>query len=379
MRKRGTFCCHANPPSPSLTLRVSLVAIVIIADDLSGAAELAGIAFAHGLSTEVQRQFDPRTSAEVVAVDTDSRSLPVAAATSRVEQVARAIVASRPEWIFKKTDSVLRGNPAAEIAAILTAAGLDRAILVPANPSRGRTIVGGLYLIHGVPLERTMFAKDPEHPRLVSRVTDLLGTAPNIVVPDVANAMTLDSIAAALDRTTLPAGAADFFTAVLGARAGLRIQEPQPDLAASLPAPWLRVCGSRIAWPIVRDLCQAQGIPIVEVSSLTSGLPLDLSKGLIVGISERTPEGVSPIALLEELTRLAADLLQRANFGTVLVEGGATAAALCEGLAWTRLQVIAAAPAGIAVLRPLSSPIAPTLLIKPGSYAWPDDIQRGHS
>jgi uncharacterized protein YgbK (DUF1537 family) len=355
------------------------MAIAIIADDLSGAAELAGIAFAHGLSAEVQREFDPSTSADVIAVDTDSRGLPAAEAARRVEEIASAVVASRPEWIFKKTDSVLRGIPAAEIAAILAVAGLDRAVLVPANPSRGRTIVGGVYAIHGVPLERTAFAQDPEHPRRSSHVTELLGAMARILVPDVPDAATLDSIASALDRRTLAAGAADFFTAVLGTRTGRRTPELHRDLAASLPAPWLRVCGSRIAWPIVRDICQAQGIPILEVGSLISGLPLDLSKGLIVGISERTPEDTSPIALLEELTRLAAELLRQASFGTVLVEGGATAAALCAGLGWTRLQVIAAAPAGIAVMRPLSSPIAPTLLIKPGSYAWPNDIQRGQS
>jgi D-threonate/D-erythronate kinase len=355
------------------------MAIVIIADDLSGAAELAGIAFAHGRTAEVQRQFDPSASADVIAVDTDSRTLPAPEAARRVDEVTRAVMASKPDWIFKKTDSVLRGNPAAEIAAMLPFGGLNRAVLVPANPSHGRTIVRGLYLIHGVPLAQTAFAKDPEHPRRSSHVTELLGASTNILLPDVPDAATLDSIARALDRRTLAAGAADFFTAVLGARTGRRTLELHGNLAASLPPPWLRVCGSRIAWPIVRNISQEKGIPVVEVGASESSLPTGSSKGLIVGISERTPEGTSPTSLLEQLARLAADVLRQASFGTVLVEGGATAAALCESLGWTRLQVIAAAPAGIAVVRPMSSPIAPTLLIKPGSYAWPDDIQRGHS
>ena len=40
--------------------------IVVIADDLSGATELAAVAHAHGLSAEVQTQFDPATNARVV-------------------------------------------------------------------------------------------------------------------------------------------------------------------------------------------------------------------------------------------------------------------------------------------------------------------------
>src|SRR5262245_11365468 len=163
------------------------MSIVIIADDLSGAAELAGIAFARGLPSEVQREFDPATNAGVIAVDTDSRLLSPGAAAARVAQVARAVAASQPAWIFKTTDSVLRGHPGAEIAAILQATGMTRSIFVPANPSRGRTISGGIYSIGGVPLDQTAFANDPEFPRRTSRALELLGNWPAIVVPDVAD------------------------------------------------------------------------------------------------------------------------------------------------------------------------------------------------
>ena len=40
--------------------------ILVLADDLSGAAELAGIAFAHGLTAEVQTELQPRTEAQVI-------------------------------------------------------------------------------------------------------------------------------------------------------------------------------------------------------------------------------------------------------------------------------------------------------------------------
>src|SRR5688572_7435672 len=163
--------------------------IIVIADDLSGAAELAGIAFAHGLSAEVQRRFDPNCDAQVIAIDTNSRSLSSAQASSRVQKVAEQVAAASPAWIFKKVDSVLRGNLAAEIAAILSVTGLARAVLIPANPTRGRTIGGGRYFVNGVPLDQTAFASDPEHPRQSSDVNALLGLKNDrlIVMPDTAS------------------------------------------------------------------------------------------------------------------------------------------------------------------------------------------------
>ena len=61
--------------------------IVVIADDLSGAAELAGAALRHGLSAEVQTVFFPDTNADVVCVDTDSRLLPPAEAARKVAAI----------------------------------------------------------------------------------------------------------------------------------------------------------------------------------------------------------------------------------------------------------------------------------------------------
>ena len=77
----------------------------------------------------------------------------------------RRSFANRLAWIFKKVDSVLRGHPRAEIEAILGVTGQPRALLIPANPSRGRVIVGGKYLMDGVLLDKILCAHDPEFPR----------------------------------------------------------------------------------------------------------------------------------------------------------------------------------------------------------------------
>ena len=49
--------------------------IVVIADDLTGAAELAGIAFSHGLTAEVQIEFNSKADADIICLDTNTRIL----------------------------------------------------------------------------------------------------------------------------------------------------------------------------------------------------------------------------------------------------------------------------------------------------------------
>src|SRR5438445_70213 len=95
--------------------------IVVIADDLSGAAEVAGIAASRGLMVEVQRSFDASSPAPVIAVDTESRSVPPALATPRMRVIEAQMPKDGQAWVFKKVDSLLRGNPRAEIEAMIQA------------------------------------------------------------------------------------------------------------------------------------------------------------------------------------------------------------------------------------------------------------------
>jgi D-threonate/D-erythronate kinase len=349
------------------------MAIVIIADDLSGAAELAGIAFARGLSAEVQRQFDPHSPAEVIAVDTDTRGLSEAAAAAKVEVTTQAVIASQPAWLYKKTDSVLRGHPAAEVAAAMTAAGLPRAVFVPANPSRGRTIAGGEYAVHGMPLDRTDFAQDPEFPRRSALVSELLGPAQGILLPDVTTFDDVRALARGVDAVTLPAGAADFFAALLDERTSRRQQTAAAPLTDKLQPPMLLVCGSRASWPRRRQALAAAGIAAIELDQTGGAGELSNQRCLALGIGEATAASASPEVLLSKLTQLAAVPVQRGSYRTVLAEGGATAAALANRMGWMQFRVAAEAPAGLGVLQPLGAG-APLLLVKPGSYDWPPEI-----
>jgi D-threonate/D-erythronate kinase len=361
------------------------MAIVIIADDLSGAAELAGIAFSQGYQAEVQRQFDPASEAEVIAVDTDSRSLPAETAAERVRQATTAIAAAKPTWIFKKVDSLLRGNVRSEIEVLLEMNEWKRAVLIPANPSRSRTIENGQLLIDGVPMDRTALAQDPDHPRRSADVAELLGdgrlNANTITIPDVANLSRLHSLATQIDDQVLAAGAADFFTALLERRGRptSRTGVSPKNLAIRLPA--LLVCGSRATWDRRAAECAAAGVPSRTLQPVLFDLAddaanqLGIARRLLLGIGD-AGAALPPAELVARLASLTALVLERSPVATLLVEGGATAAAVVHRLGWSCFAVVSSSPAGIGVLRPLRVSAAPTLWIKPGSYPWPQSVWR---
>lgn len=365
---------------------------MVVADDLSGAAELAGIAFAHGLRAEVQREFDPASEAEVIAVDTNSRGLAPPIAAERVRTAARVIVATKPRWLFKKVDSLLRGNVLAEIAATLEVTGQTRATLVPANPSRGRTIAGGRYFIAGVPLDQTPLANDPEHPRASSVIHDLLGgelPGQTLSVPNATSVDELRQLSRTLQPGTLAAGAADFFTCLLEQE----VASPAvatPSLTCEVRTPALFVCGSKASWSSHAAACAAADVPVQALMPgfLRERLPIDelpywsreaveklMGHGrLLLGIGPYPSPKADPAELAATLARLTKQVLDRVPVATLLVDGGTTAAAVVRRLGWNRFAVASAAPAGIGILQPVGQAAAPQVWIKPGSYPWPVEV-----
>lgn len=129
--------------------------LLIIADDLSGAADCAiGFACAgHRTFVVVQPCDVPAARHDGhLAVDTDTRRLAPAEAAERTA-AAYAALKSDGRRLYKKIDSTLRGNWAAEVARLVPVAGL--ALVAPAHPALGRTVKQGRVFLHGVPLEHT--------------------------------------------------------------------------------------------------------------------------------------------------------------------------------------------------------------------------------
>ncbi|HEX4795149.1 MAG TPA: four-carbon acid sugar kinase family protein [Humisphaera sp.] len=379
--------------------------IAVIADDFTGAAELAAAAADVGLSAEVQTRFDPSSDAKVIAVDTDTRAMDESLAAKIVSDLSRDILRHDPDWIYKKTDSVLRGNVRAEIEALLAVTDKRRCLLVPANPSKGRTICGGVYCIDGKCLEQTTFANDPLHPRRSSKIAELLGhsivqmglaePAPGegIMVPDVESEADLMLRASECNSSTLAAGGVEFFIALLRCKAMKQIAiSPQPRLALKAQRS-LFICGSAQAWSHGRaEECRQRDVPVhampEEILSASSDASdrsvhqwadaiarsLKTHGAAMAAIGhECVPSLAATHRLTESLVAVVIDVLNGDRCDHLYVEGGSTAAALTQGIGWTRLQAIPAQLAGVACLRPVGRE-SPLLFVKPGSYPWPQGV-----
>ncbi len=153
--------------------------IGIIADDLTGANDTSLQFFIQGCKTQVSfgedLSIDENLKTEVFAMSTESRNVSPQIAVERVKKASENILKEYNfEYIYKKIDSVLRGNIALEIITILETLNLDAAIIYPAFPNEGRTTIGGYHLVKGVPLQRTEVSRDPACPILESNIVNLL-------------------------------------------------------------------------------------------------------------------------------------------------------------------------------------------------------------
>jgi D-threonate/D-erythronate kinase len=365
--------------------------IAVIADDLSGAAEAAGAAHRRGLRVEVQTRFFPEAAADadVICIDAATRALPPEEAGGVARRLGAEVAAAAPAWTYLKFDSVLRGNVAVELRAGMSASSHSSALLVPANPSRGRVIRGGEYQVGGIPLHETAFARDPEHPRTSADVRELLGGAIlGVTVPDVEDAGGLEALAASTASGTLAAGAAEFFEALLARRVPPPRAAPArgaDDVAGndSGAAPKRRgativVCGSLAAWPERRAEAGKRGVRVLEIAADAAGVAAEARRGafMLLGIGEERRSGDSTSSeLVEALARLAAEVVERVTPDRLLLEGGATAAAVVRRMGWTRLRAVHddEGGGGLVALRPVGRE-SPSVYIKPGSYSWPEDL-----
>lgn len=381
--------------------------IVVIADDLTGAGEIGGIGLACGLKTEIQRQFDPETNAELLIIDTDSRSLPPQEAGQAMRDIAQRLKKSDLliEWIYKKTDSVLRGPVSKELEALRDAMGMARVLLAPANPSKGRIVRNGNYFIKGKRLNETDFADDPEYPAATSKVLELPALADSdqirLLTSDqridgegilFGQAETSDDLlrwSSQIDRQTIPAGAGEFFEALLKDRGYFKKGAPD-EKAFRLKNKTLFVCGSS-AQSSRQILSKTEGLGL-RVCRMPDELfqSADSENILLQRWSDQAAEFFEnsravaividrPIVRNMRIARQlrlamgkAAQLIfQKVSLNELFVEGGATASEIVRCFDWNRFEPCDLFRPGVVRMKVLGTDHI-RLTIKPGSYAWPE-------
>ncbi|HVV06228.1 MAG TPA: four-carbon acid sugar kinase family protein [Puia sp.] len=354
--------------------------IVVIADDVTGAAELAGVGVRYGLKVRICMEVPapPVAGAEALAgVETvagsgevvarpvellviamDTRSMKRLDAADELLRVIKAVLKLRPEWVYKKTDSVLRGHVVTELNMMEGVMDVDRTLLVPANPALGRTIKKGRYYINGVPIHETSFSTDPEFPVKRSRIREMLGvpvavlplgsSLPDhaIIVGEVETVADLDAWAGYVDKRVLPAGAAGFFEALLRKEGREEDVKKTEDV---MRRPILFVSGT--AFYKTREISKPAEGEIVR-------LLREEGKAMIAGWPR------------EEIAAQVRQVLSETTVRELVIEGGATAYAVLRAVGLKSFVPLEELAPGVVRMRAGEMYIT----VKPGSYAWPEKL-----
>ena len=147
----------------------------VIADDLTGALDTALQFRKAGQKTMVSTRLGIWPSqGGVVAVSTETRHVSAAKAAASVRDAFHTLPCGTSARIYKKTDSLLRGNIGAELRALCDAAGAGPLVFAPAYPTGGRTTIDGIHRLEGVPVAEAAPGRDPLTPVVESHIPTLL-------------------------------------------------------------------------------------------------------------------------------------------------------------------------------------------------------------
>ncbi len=263
-----------------------MVKLLVLADDFTGALD-TGVQFrARGtrirFGSPTHRYFaHPEEDVQVLIVDTESRHLPPEEAAAVVRQVVSDAVAAGVRYIYKKTDSGLRGNIGAELSAALESSGTPVLHFIPAYPQIGRTTKNGIHYIKGIPVGESVFARDPFNPVRHSGVKEVIASQSGvpvawageslpgngIVVHDAESESDLLQIARSLkarDQLTLLSGCAGFASVLPEL---LELEPAENTLPPFVPR-LVTICGSINPITLEQlDAAEAAGVPHIRLTA----------------------------------------------------------------------------------------------------------------
>ena len=148
--------------------------VLVLADDFTGAND-AGVSLAEaGMAVEVAFTAGQTSSVRALILNSDSRAMSAAAAADKVTGLLRDAATFVPHWQVKKIDSTLRGNPGAELEAMMAVQNCRVAVVAPAYPAAGRHTRDGRCYVYGVALDQTEFASDPKTPVSRAEISEII-------------------------------------------------------------------------------------------------------------------------------------------------------------------------------------------------------------
>ena len=225
-----------------------MLKLLIVADDFTGALD-SGVQFA-SLGANVRVVTSPEydlactEGLDVLVFDAESRHTDSQRAYKTVYDFVKKVNDFGVEFVYKKTDSGLRGNIGAELAGAMDALCLEGMAFIPAFPAMRRVTRNGVHYINGVPVAESMFGSDPFEPVKHSDVHEIIAaqTDRNITVYDAETDGDMIAVAGKLGHKGLRltggcAGFAGVLAHVLG-------YHGKPREVRGMPHQFVMLCGS---------------------------------------------------------------------------------------------------------------------------------------
>lgn len=378
--------------------------IAVIADDLTGAAELAGIGLNHGLRTEVSTTVDEHCDADLLIIATDTRSLSITEAKDIVHDLTVQLQRLKPRFLFKKIDSVLRGHIIEELQSQLIASGLKRALIVPGNPHHSKKLIGDTFHYNDKPIHLSDFANDPTFPALSSNIVELLRAderiqlvkkenrlpSTGIIIGAAENEADLKYWISKTDSNTLLAGSANLFTTLLEyLTTPQKIETPDPETTGRR----LFIFGSTFYQSKLNLLdgkhnnIPVHYVPAATICAETSGdnvhalfashvaSSIVAANNAIIAINPDFIKDikVDPVLLSHKMADIVKQVIDHTDLHELLIEGGATAWAILERLNIEKLYPSKLIAPGVIHMR-IAGNNQLCLTLKPGSYPWPAPV-----
>lgn len=382
--------------------------IAVIADDFTGAAEIGGIGLRHGLRVAIETSVEKVNDTDLLIIATNTRSMSPRDAASAIDKIIRKLNILNPKFIFKKLDSVLRGNIASELFAQMKTSGKELAVVVAGNPYFKRLIKDGIYYVEGIPLAETSFANDPEYRIKSSLVLEIIGNdskqvlsvkadqelpKTGLVVGDITNEDDMKRWSKRIDSNQMVvAGGAGFFNSLLEL-----MHLNQANSSNGFNGSYvfgnksLFIFGS--AFPKSPEMEKIIQNEELFVSNMPDEIfwnnnldekvltrwseevinQIQLNKTVFVSINHkyRKEDGLSS-RLSDNIGLFVARVLEMVELDDLFIVGGATASSIFRNLDITRLLPFNELDAGIIQMKIEKFPEM-CVTTKPGSYKWSMD------
>ncbi|MDI9865548.1 four-carbon acid sugar kinase family protein [Flectobacillus sp. DC10W] len=382
--------------------------ILVIADDLTGAAEIAGIGLRYGLKVRVCTEINQEATEDLLVISADTRSLTENQAITKIEYLIQTTQQYKPSLIYKKIDSVLRGHVLAEIKTIQNSLGQKNCLIIPTNPSMGRRIQDGKYYIGDKLAHETAFAHDPEFPIQDSEVMNMLRAKPTdkvqilaqplfplqgTIIAEVSQKEDLLKWATHSAQIDLLVGGAEFFASILS-NLGYNIVEKTFSPQHTAPN-CLYVSGTTFSDSVekIQKYANQQGGVCYLPKELTTQ-PVDSEEFnqslnrwasniiqcfsqhqvVIMAIEKQLDTTkISPAGLAKLMAKVVKKVLNQVHLEEILIEGGATSAAILAEIPLQNFFPTEEFAQGVIRMQSLERP-STYLTLKPGSYAWPPAV-----